>query len=83
MQVPDIDIKNVLNNSLISQAEEDHPEFSSFDFCPRDLDEGTSLHLSIKMFRDLNFLAEFQIPEDKLARFLLLVQRGYRKVNSG
>lgn len=36
------------------------------------------MRMSMKMFKDLNFITKFKIPEEKLARFLLLVQKGYR-----
>lgn len=78
VQVPDIDVRNCLNSKIISNAEEQYPTFSTFDFCPRDVDDHSSIYLSIKMFMDLDFITEFKIPEDKLARFLLLVQKGYR-----
>lgn len=58
--------------------EDNTEEFSSFKFCPRDVDGQTAIRLSMKMFADLNFVNEFKIQEDKLARFLLLVQKGYR-----
>lgn len=54
------------------------PTFSSFTFCPRGIEYSNSMRMSMKMFKDLNFISKFQIPEEKLARFLLLVQKGYR-----
>lgn len=78
MKVPDIDVKNCLNSKFLASAEEKFPNFDSFDFCPRDVDDNSSIYLSIKMFMDLDFIAQFKIPEDKLARFLMLVQKGYR-----
>lgn len=77
MKVPGIDVKNSLNGkNLIEQ----YPNFKEFNFCPRDIDDHNSIYLSIEMFKDLNFIVDFKIREEKLARFLLLVQRGYRQM---
>jgi cGMP-dependent 3',5'-cyclic phosphodiesterase len=78
MKVPDIDVKNCLNSKFLHSAEEKFPTFDSFDFCPRDVDDSSSIYLCIKMFMDLDFIAKFKIPEEKLARFVMLVQKGYR-----
>lgn len=77
MKVPEIDVKNTLNGkNLIEQ----YSNFKEFNFCPREIDDHSSIYLSIEMFKDLNFIVDFKIPEEKLARFLLLVQRGYRQM---
>uniref|UniRef100_A0A182SI95 PDEase domain-containing protein n=1 Tax=Anopheles maculatus TaxID=74869 RepID=A0A182SI95_9DIPT len=53
--------------------------FPRFDFCPRDVkDHALSVQLAMRMFYDLNFVGSFKIHEYKLARFVLLVQKGYR-----
>lgn len=78
MKVPDIDVRNCLNSKFLHSAEEKFPNFDSFDFCPRDVDDHSSIYLCIKMFMDLDFIAQFKIPEEKLARFVMLVQKGYR-----
>lgn len=80
MKVPDIDVKNTLNSKYLMTAEEQYPNFDSFDFCPRDVDDHSSVYLAMKMFKDLNFILHFKIREEKLARFLLLVQKGYRNM---
>jgi cGMP-dependent 3',5'-cyclic phosphodiesterase len=80
MKVPDIDIKNCLNQSCLEAVSEQYENFSNFTFCPRDVDDQSSIYLCVRMFMDLNFVQEFKIPEDKLARFLLLVQKGYRSM---
>lgn len=78
MKVPDIDVKNCLNGKFLNSAQERFPNFDSFEFCPRDVDDASSIYLCLKMFMDLNFISEFKIPEEKLARFVMLVQKGYR-----
>lgn len=77
MQVPETEV----NSLLTTINEENDPsisEFSSFIYCPRDMEPSTTLRMSIKMFSELNFLRQFKIREDKLVRFLLLVHKGYR-----
>lgn len=78
MKVPELDVANCLNRSTLTTVIENFPNFESFDFSPRDVDDHSSIYLCIKMFMDLNFITEFKIPEEKLARFLMLVQKGYR-----
>ena len=80
MKVPDIDVKNYLDQTSLEGVNELYKNFSDFSFCPRDVDDQSSIYLCVKMFTDLNFVQEFKIPEDKLARFLLLVQKGYRSM---
>lgn len=78
MKVPELDIKNCLNQSSLEAVLEQFSNFNNFKFCPRDVDDQSSIYLCVKMFMDLGFIQDFKIPEDKLARFLLLVQKGYR-----
>uniref|UniRef100_A0A1Q3FUB5 Phosphodiesterase n=2 Tax=Culex tarsalis TaxID=7177 RepID=A0A1Q3FUB5_CULTA len=79
MKVPDTEIQHVLEGVNTSETDQLLVDFPKFDFCPRDVrNYALSVQLSMKMFYDLNFITTFQIPEDKLARFILLVQRGYR-----
>ena len=78
MKVPDIDVKNMLGSKVLANMQELYPSFANFEFSPRDVDDQTSIYLAMRMFFDLNFITTFQIREDKLVRFLLLVQKGYR-----
>nr|XP_029712454.1 cGMP-dependent 3',5'-cyclic phosphodiesterase-like isoform X1 [Aedes albopictus]XP_029712459.1 cGMP-dependent 3',5'-cyclic phosphodiesterase-like isoform X1 [Aedes albopictus] len=79
MKVPDTEIQHVLEAVNAHEADQFAMDLPRFDFCPRDVKNyALSVQLSIKMFYDLNFVTTFQIPEDKLARFILLVQKGYR-----
>jgi cGMP-dependent 3',5'-cyclic phosphodiesterase len=73
-QVPEYDVKNLMETPL--EAMED---FSSFSYCPRDLAEHAQLKMALFMFADLNYTAVFSIREDNLARFILMVQKGYRE----
>ncbi|XP_055641018.1 cGMP-dependent 3',5'-cyclic phosphodiesterase-like isoform X2 [Toxorhynchites rutilus septentrionalis] len=79
MKVPDTEIQHVLEGVNTHEAEQFTMDLAKFDFCPRDVTSfALSVQLSVKMFYDLNFVSTFQIHEDKLARFILLVQKGYR-----
>uniref|UniRef100_A0A336L6K6 Phosphodiesterase n=1 Tax=Culicoides sonorensis TaxID=179676 RepID=A0A336L6K6_CULSO len=72
MKVPDVDIQSLLNDTTPL------PNFSSFNFCPRSVDDHTSIRISLKMFENLNFCKRFHIRRPKLARFILTVEKGYR-----
>ncbi|XP_053672603.1 cGMP-dependent 3',5'-cyclic phosphodiesterase-like [Anopheles nili] len=81
MKVPDVDVSHALEAVKEPDREEDdqYRGFPRFDFCPRDVkDLALSVQLSMRMFYDLNFVGHFKIQECKLARFVLLVQKGYR-----
>lgn len=77
MKVPEEDVIRLQTSML--QNGLDIPNFSSFDFNPREMDRSVTVQLSMRMFIDLNFVSKFKIPEDKLVRFLLIVQKGYRE----
>lgn len=72
MKVPDVDIQSLLNDSTPI------PDFSSFTFSPRIVNDQMSIRISLKMFENLNFIKKFQIRREKLARFVFTVQKGYR-----
>ncbi|XP_063702295.1 cGMP-dependent 3',5'-cyclic phosphodiesterase-like [Culicoides brevitarsis] len=72
MKVPDVDIQSLLSDTTPL------PDFSSFNFCPRSVNDHTSIRISLKMFENLNFCKKFHIRRNKLARFILTVQKGYR-----
>ncbi|KAG4076228.1 hypothetical protein HA402_014777 [Bradysia odoriphaga] len=76
MKVPEDDVVRLQKN--MSQEELHIPNFSTLGFNAREIDRSVTLQLSMRMFIDLNFVSTFKIPEDKLARFLLIVQKGYR-----
>ncbi|XP_058058564.1 cGMP-dependent 3',5'-cyclic phosphodiesterase-like [Anopheles bellator] len=81
MKVPDTEVNHALEavKEPAHTQDELYQTFPRFDFCPRDVrDHALSVQLSMRMFYDLNFVASFKIHEYKLARFVLLVQKGYR-----
>lgn len=53
-------------------------EFMSFAYNPRGCDRIHTARLSMQMFFDLQFVELFKIRDEKLARFVLTVQKGYR-----
>lgn len=78
MKVPEADVEIVIQKSYTSKV--DMEKFSSLTYCPRDISRSDSIVISIEMFSDLGILNKFKIHPDKMARFLLLVQKGYREM---
>ncbi|XP_049301647.1 cGMP-dependent 3',5'-cyclic phosphodiesterase-like [Anopheles funestus] len=81
MKVPDMEVNHAIEAVKEPDREQDelYQTFPRFDFCPRDVkDHALSVQLAMRMFYDLNFVGSFKIHEYKLARFVLLVQKGYR-----
>lgn len=56
----------------------DANEFASFHYNARDCAREHTARLSVQMFVDLRFVELFKIRDEKLARFVLTVQKGYR-----
>ncbi|KAK0419375.1 hypothetical protein QR680_014110 [Steinernema hermaphroditum] len=58
-----------------------HPDFCSFDFFPRSIGGGDIyVEASLSMFKELGFIETYRLRRRTLARFLLMVQKGYRDV---
>lgn len=76
MKVPDEDVTALQN--LMDQQNINVYNFSSFTYNARQTDRSITVQLSMQMFYDLGFVNTFKIRKDKLARFLLIVQKGYR-----
>uniref|UniRef100_A0A0N4ZI80 Phosphodiesterase n=1 Tax=Parastrongyloides trichosuri TaxID=131310 RepID=A0A0N4ZI80_PARTI len=58
-----------------------HPNFNSFQFIPRSIGTGDIyVEASLSMFDELGFIEKYRIRQSTLAKFLLMVQRGYRNV---
>jgi len=58
-----------------------HPEFTKFSFVPRSIGTGdTYVEASLSMFKELGFIEKYRLRRRTLARFLLMVQKGYRDV---
>uniref|UniRef100_A0A0K0F783 Phosphodiesterase n=1 Tax=Strongyloides venezuelensis TaxID=75913 RepID=A0A0K0F783_STRVS len=58
-----------------------HHNFNSFQFIPRSIGTGDIyVEASLSMFNELGFIEKYRIRQSTLAKFLLMVQRGYRDV---
>ncbi|XP_021362109.1 cGMP-dependent 3',5'-cyclic phosphodiesterase-like isoform X1 [Mizuhopecten yessoensis] len=55
-----------------------HADFDKFSFPPRMIPEDDTEMACLTMFEDLGFITKFRIRRDTLARFVLMVRRGYR-----
>lgn len=75
-QVSDEDVTALQNK--MDQQNLNVYNFSSFTYNARQTDRSISVQLSMQMFSDLDYMNRFKIRKDKLARFLLIVQKGYR-----
>lgn len=53
-------------------------EFIHFSYAPRSLPEEKTLLACLSMFEDLNFISRWRIRRETLARFVLMVKKGYR-----
>ncbi|KAL4230916.1 cGMP-dependent 3' [Mactra antiquata] len=67
----------------LSQCDIPHPrmldaDFIQFSYAPRSLHEDKTLLGCLSMFEDLNFISRWRIRRDSLARFVLMVKKGYR-----
>ncbi|XP_033743136.1 cGMP-dependent 3',5'-cyclic phosphodiesterase-like isoform X2 [Pecten maximus] len=55
-----------------------HEDFDKFSFPPRMIPEDDTEKACLTMFEDLGFISKHRIKRDTLARFVLMVRRGYR-----
>ncbi|XP_052278028.1 cGMP-dependent 3',5'-cyclic phosphodiesterase-like isoform X1 [Dreissena polymorpha] len=55
-----------------------HPDFIQFSYAPRTLPEDRTLLACLSMFEDLNLLNRWRIKRETIARFILMVRKGYR-----
>jgi len=76
-EVSDDEVTKLVSNSLQS-IRNIFPEFDKFSFCPRTISDNDSVIAMFGMFEDLGMISRFRIARDSLARFILLVRRGYR-----
>jgi cGMP-dependent 3',5'-cyclic phosphodiesterase len=58
-----------------------HPKYNELSFVPRSIGTGdTYVEAALSMFKDLGFIERYRLRRRTLARFLLMVQKGYRDV---
>ncbi|XP_064609581.1 cGMP-dependent 3',5'-cyclic phosphodiesterase-like [Liolophura sinensis] len=77
MKVSTADVNNLFQQE-IQTPRQIHPEFDLFLYSPRLLEENKTTMAVMSMMDDLNIICRWRIKKDTLARFLLMVRKGYR-----
>ena len=78
MQVSEEEVTRLVSSSLDNSTLNNSREFSQFTFCPRTIPDKDSVSAMFSMFSQPGMLSRWRIARDSLARFILLVRRGYR-----
>ncbi|KAG9351420.1 hypothetical protein JZ751_022670, partial [Albula glossodonta] len=77
MKVSEEEVTKLLSNG-VTPVREIHPCFAEFTYTPRSLaEEGTPTGI-LSMFEDMGFISTYKIDLHTLARFCLMVKKGYR-----
>ncbi|XP_019904328.3 cGMP-dependent 3',5'-cyclic phosphodiesterase isoform X4 [Esox lucius] len=77
MKVSEEEVTQLLVNGL-EPVSEIHPSFAEFTYTPRSLpDDNTPMGI-LSMFEDMGFINNYKIDRHTLARFCLMVKKGYR-----
>ncbi|KAJ7995327.1 hypothetical protein DPEC_G00243400 [Dallia pectoralis] len=77
MKVSEEEVTHLLVNGL-EPVSEIHPTFAEFTYTPRSLpDDNTPMGI-LSMFEDMGFINNYKIDLHTLARFCLMVKKGYR-----
>lgn len=77
MKVSDEEVTRLLTAGIQPVADI-HPCFSKFTYTPRSLPDDSTPMAIMSMFDDMGFINTFKIDRHTLARFCLMVKRGYR-----
>ncbi|XP_063059934.1 cGMP-dependent 3',5'-cyclic phosphodiesterase-like isoform X2 [Engraulis encrasicolus] len=77
MQVSHEEVEALLSRAVLP-PEDINPSFTEFTYLPRTLPEDDSALAVISMFEDMGFVNTFKIDQRTLARFCLVVKKGYR-----
>ncbi|XP_076330404.1 cGMP-dependent 3',5'-cyclic phosphodiesterase-like isoform X2 [Tachypleus tridentatus] len=67
-----------LCNCTIPSPEAFHNDFTKFTYTPRSLAESDSCLAVMSMFKSLGMISRWRISKETLARFVLMVKKGYR-----
>ncbi|MGH0191595.1 UNVERIFIED_CONTAM: hypothetical protein FKN15_066758 [Acipenser sinensis] len=62
----------------IQPVNEIHPSFAYFTYTPRSLPDDDTPMAILSMFEDMGFINTYKIDIQTLARFCLMVKKGYR-----
>ncbi|KAK7503866.1 hypothetical protein BaRGS_00004989, partial [Batillaria attramentaria] len=76
-QIPTEEV-HALASLVIPNIHVFHPDFDKFVYPPRILPEASTPRACQAMFEDLGFITRYRLKPDTLARFLLMVRKGYR-----
>ncbi|XP_036392282.1 cGMP-dependent 3',5'-cyclic phosphodiesterase isoform X1 [Megalops cyprinoides] len=77
MKVSEEEVTKLLSNGIEPVAKI-HPNFAEFTYTPRSLpDDNTPMGI-LSMFEDMGFINTYKIDLHTLARFCLMVKKGYR-----
>ncbi|KAL8598744.1 cGMP-dependent 3',5'-cyclic phosphodiesterase [Nucella lapillus] len=76
-QIPMEEVQELANQDL-PRVQVFHKDFNMFSFPPRQLTETRTPAACRAMFEDLGFISRWRLKSDTLARFLLMVKKGYR-----
>ncbi|TRY73632.1 hypothetical protein TCAL_12958 [Tigriopus californicus] len=77
MKVMEEDVNKLVLESIPSIMDIDR-DFCKFTFVPRVIEETRTPAVVFSMMQHLGFINKFRISNDNLARFILMVRRGYR-----
>merc|ERR1719233_1221292 len=77
MKVPEEEVTKLVSKSFQS-FKEIYSDFNKFSFIPRMIPVPDSTAAMFSMFCDLGLVTRWRVPRDCLARFILMVKRGYR-----
>ncbi|XP_065180599.1 uncharacterized protein LOC135811308 isoform X2 [Sycon ciliatum] len=79
MQVPDSELLPYIQQPAWSLSDLDAKlHISSFTFTGMDMEESETVQAMLGMFEEMQLCQRWKIPKEKLCRFVLTVQRGYR-----
>uniref|UniRef100_A0A8C2A137 Phosphodiesterase n=1 Tax=Cyprinus carpio TaxID=7962 RepID=A0A8C2A137_CYPCA len=77
MKVSEEEVTKLLHSG-IEPVQKIHPDFSEFTYTPRSLmDDSTPMGV-LSMFEDMGFINTYKLDLHTLARFCLMVKKGYR-----
>ncbi|KAI1893965.1 hypothetical protein AGOR_G00129090 [Albula goreensis] len=77
MKVSEEEVTKLLVNGL-EPVDEIHPNFAEFTYTPRSLPDDSTPMGILCMFEDMGFINTYKIDLHTLARFCLMVKKGYR-----
>uniref|UniRef100_A0A8C1JXX2 Phosphodiesterase 2A n=1 Tax=Cyprinus carpio TaxID=7962 RepID=A0A8C1JXX2_CYPCA len=77
MKVSEEEVTKLLHSG-IEPVQKIHPDFSEFTYTPRSLTDDSTPMGVLSMFEDMGFINTYKLDLHTLARFCLMVKKGYR-----